>query len=57
MAPSPSPRTLSPFGSVGARGAEAAREVPPAPSQDPGLSLGLGAGRRLLSISRIKGGL
>lgn len=53
----PSSRTLSPLGSVGARGAEAALEVRPAPSQDPGLSLGLGAGRRLLGISRIKGGL
>lgn len=39
-------RARSPFSSVGARGAEAAPEVRPVPSQDPGLSLGLGAGRR-----------
>lgn len=36
----------SPFSSVGARVAEAAPEVRLGPSQDPGLSLGLGEGRR-----------
>lgn len=41
----------SPFGSVSERGAEAAPEVRPAPSQDPGPSLGLRAGRRSQATS------
>lgn len=45
-------RARSPFGSVSVRGAEAAPEVRPAPSQDPGPSLGLGAGRRSQATSR-----
>lgn len=51
----PSSRTLSPFGSVGARGAGFGGPACP-PARTPG-SLGLGTGRRLLGISRIKGGL
>lgn len=61
MASSPQlSQARSPLGSVSERGAEAAPEVRPAPSQDPGPSLGSGAGRRspaTSGVSLIKVGL
>nr|XP_020138749.1 proline-rich receptor-like protein kinase PERK9 [Microcebus murinus] len=44
-------RARNPYGSVSARGAEAAREVRPLPSQDPGPSLGLEAERQSQATS------